>query len=205
MRHLNLFLLLATVQTLTGIRTLASDYGATPLQVTLEQDRSQFVEPHFRAYVTMDSNQFGFRLPPGYRLTGDPASGTLTLANQPGNGSVTFTLNGSTPTYGGLDVEALGNSLSNQFPNAEIVQQFTRNNTAGGGPGFDLQWKVSGQLVQCKRVVYIASPAGVLEFTATAGRTNFPGLQADLDYILMSFQCTTNGAKPKVSPIGDKS
>jgi hypothetical protein len=205
MRHFALLLILATVQTLTGSRSLASDYGTIGLQVNLERDCSEFIEPHFRAYVTMDSNQFGFRLPPGYRLTGDPASGTLTLANRQGNGAVTFSLASSLPTDGGLDAAALGNSLSNQYPNSELVQQFTRNNTTGGGPGFDLQWKVSGQLVQCKRVVYIMSPAGVLEFTATAGRTNFPALQADLDYILMSLQCTTNGVKPKVTPIGDKS
>ena len=205
MRHPAFFLILAMVQALAGARSLAGDYGTTPLQVTVERDRSQFVEPRYRAYVTMDSNQFGFRLPPGYRLTGNPASGTLTLANQQGNGSVTFTVSGTLPAGSGLDAAALGNSLSNQYPSAEIVQQFVRNNTTGGGPGFDLQWKVSGQLFQCKRVVYLASPAGVLEFTATAGRTNFPALQADLDYILMSFQCTTNGAKPKVSPIGDKS
>ena len=204
MRRFAFLLILATVQLFTGIRSLAGDYGNAALQVNLERDRSEFVEPHFRAYVTMDSNQFGFRLPPGYRLTGDPASGILTLANRQGNGSVTFSLANSLPE-GVMDGAALGNSVSNQYPNAELVQQFTRNNATGSGPGFDLQWKVSGQLVQCKRVVYIISPAGVLEFTATAGRTNFPALQADLDYILTSLKCTTNGAKPKVSPIGDKS
>lgn len=205
MRNLTLLLVLAAAQVLTGSRTLAGDFGPTPLQVNLERDRSELIEPHFRAYVTMDSNQFGFRLPPGYRLTGDPASGTLSLANGQGNGSVTFTVAGPMQFDSGLDPAALQNSLSNQYPNAAVVQQFTRNNAAGSGSGFDLQWKVSGQLVQCKRIVYITSPAGVLEFTATGGRTNFPALQADLDYILMSLQCTTNGAKPKVSPIGDKS
>ena len=205
MRHLALILILTAAQTLASVRILAGNSGATPLQVTLERDRSELIEPQYRAYAEMGSNQFGFRLPPGYRLTGNPASGTLTLANLQGNGSITFTLNGPLPVYGGLDTAALGNSLSNQYPNAEIIQQFTRNNTAGGGPGFDLQWKVSAQLVQCKRVVYLASPAGVLEFTATAGRANFPAVQADLDYILMSFQCTTDGKKPKVPPIGDKS
>jgi hypothetical protein len=204
MRPAALFLLLGVLQALTCHRSLGSDYGASPMQLTLERDNTAFIEPHFRAYVTMDSNQFGFRMPIGYRLTGDPASGTLTLANRKGNGLITFTVSGSLPTGVSLDAAALGNSLSNQYPSAVFVQQFTRNNSVGGGPGFDLQWKISEQMVQCKRVLYIASPAGVLEFTATAGRADFPSLAQELDSILMSFQCTTNGTKPNVSPILDK-
>jgi hypothetical protein len=190
---------------LIAFRTRGGDYGVSPLQLKLEHERISSIVPRYRAYVTSDGNQFAFRLPEGYRMAGDPSSGVLTLVNLQGNCSITFTIYGPMPESGKLDPSEFGNSVSNQNPTATNTLQFWRDNGVGGGPGFDLQWKMTNNLYQCKRIVFLSSPVGVLAFTATADRRNFPTLQGDLDEILSSFHCTTDGTKPALPPLSDKS
>ncbi len=184
----------------------ADSAGTTPMYVTLEREPVNFIEPRYRAYVSAESNRFAFRVPAGYRISGDPASGTLTLASRLGNGSITFAIYGPAPADGAkLMPETFRESLTNDYSNAVIAEEFWRDNAGGGGPGFELQWKAVGSLVECKRIIFVSSPAGVLRFTVTGGRADFPKLRGDLDSIILSLQTTVNGTKPKMVPLNDKS
>jgi len=206
MRHLSLVLFSVLLPLVAVAAKAADSAGTTPLYVTLEREPVQFVEPHYRAYVSAESNRFAFRVPAGYRLSGDPASGTLTLANRDGNGSITLAVWGPLPSDGAkLSPDTFRDPLLRDHPNAVITQEVWRDNAGGGGPGFDLQWKATEQLVACKRVVYVSSAAGVIRFTVTGSRATFPGLQGDLDSVILSLQTTTNGSKPKIPPMADRS
>lgn len=199
------FLWLSLLLGSAALSGVCGELGITPMHFKLERESVNMAEPRFRAYITSENNQFGFSLPAGYRLTGDPASGTVTLANRAGNGSVTFKILGPMPESGTLDTEVYRGVVSNQFYTATILTNFWRNNGVGGGPGFDLQWRISDNLFRCQRVVFLGSPAGVLEFTAVADRLNFPACRDDLDTILMSFHCTTDGTKPQVPRLAPES
>ena len=203
-----LFACLAVVLSLCAIigvvRAKDATRGPGPLKVTLEREPVALVDPRYQAYVTDGSNNFAFRVPPGYRLTGDPGTGTLTLGNREGNSTITFTIYGSALEDGqGLSPEVFRELLLNQYSSATITREFNKASGSSSGPGFDLQWKASGEIVECKRLVYLATPAGVLEFAGTADRNNFSGLKSALDFLLGTLMSSKDG-KVKIPPMLDK-
>jgi hypothetical protein len=183
---------------LAGTARAQESAGAPmPLQVHLRQEPAPFTDPRYTAFVTLVNlvnDKFAFHVPQGFFIRGDPGSGTLTLGNREGNCSITFAVldvQSSDPST--LSADDYRDSVLKDYPTATIIQQYTRSAPGGSGPVFDLQWKVSGSLFECKRVMFISSPAGVLKYTATTTRANFDSLKGSLESMVMSMQSSTDG------------
>jgi hypothetical protein len=182
--------------------------ASLPLQATLRKEDAPFADPRYTAFITVLSRankKFAFLVPQGFSLRGDPASGTMTLANWQGNSSITFAiLDSDSSDTSALSADDYRELVLREYPTAVIVKEFNRYAARGSGPAFDLQWKASGSIVECKRVMFISTPAGVLEFTATTSQKNFDELNKSLDSMLQTFRLSTDGVL-KVPPLPSSS
>ena len=176
-----------------------------PLQVWLRHEANRFADARFTAFATAGKNKFAFLVPDGYLLRGDPTSGTLTLKNVEGNCSLTFRLLSSGSSDGTTDGDdAFRDSVLREFPSWKIVQEFPVSVVPGKGSGFDLQWKASGTIVECKRVLFVSTLAGMMEITATTSSNHFDSLKSILGSTLMTFRLSTDGVL-KVPPLPTES
>lgn len=163
-----------------------------PLQATLQKEPVQFTVPVYRAYASAGNDRFAFLVPKGFWLQGDPALGKLTLVNTEGNSTITFAIADPRPVET-ITADFYRELVLKENPTGKIVQELTSGAAGRSGPAFDVQWKAGGDLVQIRRVIFIPTSAGVLEFTATTTHANFPTLQTGLDLILTTFLYSTNG------------
>lgn len=173
-----------------------------PLQVWLRREEAPYAQARYTAIITHGRNKFAFRVPSGFVLRSDPASGTLKLANGEGNCSVTFSM--LTPRSAddapAFTLDGYREPLLKDYPSGKIMQEFSHTTVGGPGFGFDLQWKVSGSVAEYKRVVYVSTKAGILQFTATSGKNNFDAVKAELDSMIMTLSFSTDGVL-KVPPL----
>jgi hypothetical protein len=192
-----LALAIALCATVTLSRTAWAQDGAgvpLPLHVLMRREAAPFQEPRYTAMITEGKNKFAFLVPEGFYLRDDPASGTCTLANAAGNCSITFTvLSVDSSDTSDFNADVCRAWVLRDFSSGKIVQEFSGSAADGKGPGFDLQWKASGDLVECKRVLYLSSSAGLLKFTATANTNHFDHLKSVLGIMLHTFRLSTDG------------
>ncbi len=185
----------------------AQDSAPTPvpLQAWLRREAAPFVEPRYTAMITAGKSKFAFLVPGGYYLRGDPSSGTFTLANAEGNSSITFTVLPPL-SYDGppFSADLCRAWVQRDYSTGKIDQEFTASAANGRGPGFDLQLKAPGGFVQCKRVLYVSTSAGILKFTATGSLKQFGSLKSVLGGMLMSFNFSADGVL-KVPPLPTES
>jgi hypothetical protein len=185
----------------------AQDSAGTPspLQVWLRREAAPFVDPRYTAMVTAGKNKFAFLVPDGFYMRGDPASGTLTLANAEGNCSLTIcVLSPGSSDTSDLSADVCREWVLHDYSSGKIVEEFSASTAGGKGPGFDLQWKTSGAVVECKRVLYLSSSAGVLKITATTSSSHFDSLKSVLGRLLMTFRFGADGVL-KVPPLPTES
>jgi hypothetical protein len=190
---------------LTDVSRAQESAGSpVPLQVRLRKEEAEFVVPRYTAFVTMDgmgSDKFAFLVPESFLIRGDPKSGILTLANPQGSWSITCSILDTRWTDSStLNADDYRESVLKDYPSATILQEFSRNFFGGSGPVFDLQWKTSSGFIQCKRVMFLSSPFGMLKLTATASRKDFDTVNSILSSMLASFRYSNNGVL-KVPPL----
>jgi hypothetical protein len=182
-------------------RAQETSNAPTPLHVWMRREAAPFAVPRYTAMITEGKNKFAFLVPDDLYLRGNPDSGTFTLATAAGNSSISFAVVpqdlSDAPTPGADDYREM---VLKDYPAATILQEFSSSAAGGSGPGFDLQWKASGAIVECKRIIYISSKAGVLRFTATTSRDGFEKLKSSLGSILQTFHYSTDGVL-KVPPL----
>jgi hypothetical protein len=200
---------LALALSLTTFASPAScqdaDSAPLPLKVWLRREAAPFVFTRYTAMISQSKNKFAFLVPEQFFTRGDPASGTLTFANAEGNCSMTFSvLPNDTSDGTGVSEDALRERALRECPNGKIVEEFQGSAAGGHGPGFDLQWKVSDKVTECRRVVFVFTKAGILEFTMTTSSDNFDKDKSVLKGALMSFCLSTDGVL-KVPPLPSES
>jgi len=165
-----------------------------PLEVKIMQEPTEFADPFYSAFITSGENKFTFMIPQGLRLVGDTDSGRITLGNQAGNCSMSFTI--LSCSYGedeGLNVETCRAEVLKNHENGKILQEFSGGILGRSGPGFDVQWKVAENLYQCERVVYIPTAYGIAVFRASAGRSGFTDAQSKLGLMMSTFRDSKDG------------
>jgi hypothetical protein len=165
-----------------------------PLEVTIDREPVDYSDPFYRANISTGTIKCSLLVPQGFRLKGDPSLGKLILSNLGGDSSVSFGLLGPLPEGSSeLSAEYYRAVVAKQYPNAKILKEFTKLVSGRMGPGFDIQWKATEELYQNKRIVFIPSGAGVLEFTVTGGNRDFSVAQGNLDSVMGSFCYCTSG------------
>jgi hypothetical protein len=202
MRHFAIAIVLCSLCALTNPAQAQDNAVApSPLQVWMRREAAPFADPRYTAMITAGKNKFAFLMPSGFFLRGDPASGTLTLANAEGNSSITFSiLSPGSSDASGLSADTCRDWVLRDYSSGKITQEFAASAAGGKGPGFDLQWKASGTMVECKRVMFVSSNAGVLKFTATSNSNHFESVKSVLRSLLMTFRFSTDGVL-KVPPL----
>ncbi|HXC98110.1 MAG TPA: hypothetical protein VN048_02130, partial [Verrucomicrobiae bacterium] len=155
----------------------------------------------YTAMITAGKDKFAFLVPDGYFLRGDPSSGTFTLANAEGNSSITFAvlppLSFDAPPFSADTCRAW---VLRDYFGAKITQEFSASTAGGKGPGFDVQWKTSGGFIQCKRVLFVSSSAGILKFAATSNSDHFDSVKSVLARMLQTFRLGADGVL-KIPPV----
>ena len=185
----------------------AQDYSSAPLplQVWLRREAAPFVITRYTAMISQSKNKYAFLVPEAFYMRGDPASGTLTLANAEGNCSMTFSIIPNDTSDGtGMTDDALRERALRECPSGKIVEEFQGFAGGGQGPGFDLQWKASDKLTECKRIIFVFTRAGLLEFTVKTSSTNFEKAKSSLKGAVSSLQFSTDGVL-KVPPLPTES
>jgi hypothetical protein len=204
MRHLAIAIIIA-LSSFTALTGSAQAQDAAiaplPLQVWLRREAAPFVEPRYTAMITAGKDKFAFLVPDGYFVRGDPSSGTFTLANAEGNSSITFAvlppLSSDAPPFG---PDTCRNWVLRDYMGGKIIKEFSTSAAGGKGPGFDIQWKTSSGFIQCKRVLFVSSSAGILKFTATSNSNHFDSANSVLNSIVLSLRFSTDGVL-KVPPV----
>jgi hypothetical protein len=187
--------------------SLRADEGTNtpppPLQVSLEREPVAYTDPYYRAYVTVGTNKFSFLIPTGFRFQTDAGSGKVAFCNRDGSISLSFAIHASqSEVEGELSADYYRELVAGDHPLAKINAEFARSAAGRKGPGYDVQWKVSDDLYQGKRIVFIPSAVGVLEFTASGSLANATKVQSDLDFVLTTFAASKDG-KLKVTHLGN--
>jgi hypothetical protein len=195
MRHLAIAIALCMLGVLTTPAQAQDSAAApSPLQVWLRREAAPFVDPRYTAMVTAGKNKFAFLVPGGFYLRGDPTSGTITLANAEGNSSITFSiLSPVSSETSDLSADVCREWVLRDYSSGKITQEFVASAAGGKGPGFDLQWNTPGAIVECKRVLFISSSAGVLKFTATTTSNHFESVKSILGKMLLTFRFSPDG------------
>jgi hypothetical protein len=180
-----------------------------PLQVAIEKEPIHTVEPYFRAYVTDQSgkrpaNKFTFVIPLGYQLQSGSSSNRIVLANRDGDRTITFSvLNAFTAPDAGLSIAACHTIAASNAPGAVFFNDSPCNLAYDKGRAMDLEWRTASDIVVCKHAVFLASPAGLLEFSVTTGKAGFREGQSSLDYLVKSFRYSTDGML-RFTPLSDR-
>lgn len=176
-----------------------------PLSATVRQEEVAYDVPRYTVSVMQGTNSFAMRVPAGFYLRNDPASGTLILANRDGNCSISFSaLRPVSDDGSGYTADDYRNTVLKENPLATITSEFSRGTALGPGFGYDLQLKSVGDLKESKRIMYFSSPAGLLVITGKTSRDQFASLSHVLDGFIMSIRCSTTG-RVTLPPLIDRS
>lgn len=213
MRLRNLFRCLAAV--LGGSLLITASFGEesssidvatnTPpaLQTTLRNEEMIGSSPVRRAYIYLGTNAFAFVVPDGYRLdTTNPQR--VSLIRQDNQCFLTFQI-------AGFGFGSAAKSESNLFreraldcyPQAKILEEFSKTIANRQGPAFDLQWTNSFGGPQAARVIFIPSEAGTLEFTAQSNRNEFEEAASALHFLSLTFR-SNEGGTLNISRLSDR-
>ena len=119
-----------------------------PLSATVRQEEVAYDVPRYTVSATQGTNSFAFRVPAGFYLRNDPASGILTLANR--RRKLLHLLCCSGPDSSDIshfNADEYRKQCSSPIlqPKSSRVLRF--GIAIGSGPGFDLQWKAAGDLL----------------------------------------------------------
>jgi hypothetical protein len=202
MRHLAIAIALSSFEVLSGSAQAQGNAGTPlPLQVSMRREAAPFVEPRYTAMISAGKQKFGFLVPDGFFLRGDPASGTFTLANAEGNSSIAFSMlppvSSDAPPF---SADVCRDWVLRDYVGGKITEEFSASAAGSRGPGFDLQWKTSGGFVQCKRTLFVSTNAGILKFTATSNLNHFDSAKSVLTRMLLTFCLSTDGVL-KIPPV----
>jgi len=174
-----------------------------PLQVSLEREPINRIEPFYRAYVTSGTNKFTFLIPRGFQFQANQTAGSVCFRSRDGATSISFGIAESlTQGNAELSLPVYREVVVARHPTARILQEAARSANGCSGPAFDIQWRVSENLHEWKRLVFVPSSAGVLEFTAMGSLTNAAKVQSDLDLVLTTFTASKDG-KLQVNHLSD--
>ena len=186
-----------------GMVRAGDSYTPPPMQVFIRTELPSVQPPFHRAFVTSETNKFAFLVPDGLQLHSDPLRGRINLSNVEGNRYISFSILDPSPSEGRqLNVDVYRDVVMNSFSNAKILEESSRVAAGHNGPAFDVQWMSAG-IVQHTRVVFVATGAGVLEFTASTSPDKFRALDSDFSLVLGTFSYSTDG-KLEVPPVSDR-
>ncbi|MGD0260994.1 MAG: hypothetical protein ABSD29_14360 [Verrucomicrobiota bacterium] len=140
------------------------------------------------AYVTFETNKFGFVMPAGFRLeTQDTHQVTLVSADF--NCLLTFrVLEPLPPGVTELDPAPYRDLVLSRRRGGKILEEFSQAAVSRRGPAFDLRWNAAGSVPRRERVLFVPSNAGVLEFALVSSLEKFETGRQAFNALLLTFR-----------------
>jgi len=140
------------------------------------------------AYVTFETNKFGFVMPAGFRLEMQ-ATQQVTLVSADLNCLLGFrVVEPLPPGVTELDPALYRDRVLSRRPGGKIVEEFSQAAVNRHGPAFDLRWNAAGSVPRRERVLFIPSPAGVLEFSLVSSPEKFECGRQGFNAMLLTFR-----------------
>jgi hypothetical protein len=141
-----------------------------------------------RAFLTVGTNQFVFRVPTGFKL--DASQHEKLIASDSAGSFVTLRILPNMPSSDGT--QAWQELARKQFPESTITAEFSEFALNRSGPAFDISWLAAGAR-HSARVVFIPSSAGLLEITLLTPPDRFASGETALKIVLSSLQSDEHG------------
>jgi hypothetical protein len=181
--------------------------NALPLTAELRQELIPGFSPVTRVIASAGTNQFAFLAPRGFRVdASDPKRIALIFTNE--TSFVTIRLLPPLP----VSPEGKPNSsvrsickkilLSEQVGQA-VTSEFSRGVDGYDGVGFNVRWAAPGFPIQSVRVVFVPTPAGLLEFRLKTSPNAFRDLSYKFNNVLLSFRSSLHGDL-EIVPLSNK-
>lgn len=156
-----------------------------------------------RVFVTRGTNEFFFVVPQGMRVEVNPDKVALVSADA--TYFLTFRILNAETAGPGLANSGGRQFLLNQFPNAKVVEEFSRTAAGQTGPALELQYKAAGGMERAVWVALIPSAAGLLEFCLNADPPKAADGQFAFDSMLRTFRSNENGKLEITTRVLDQS
>lgn len=166
-----------------------------PLQVRLQNEAIIASEQIRRVYVKTGTNEFALIVPRDFRLN---AGDSRELVFEETRSRCFITVRVVERSSGSLQESDCRNRLNHQYPNAELLDQFSRTTGEGAGLAFDLQQSNSLHTIERLRIVLLPSTTGYLEFTLHSKPDSFEADKDCFDWLLWSYKTDRSG---KITPI----
>lgn len=143
-----------------------------------------------RAMITSGTNEFLLVAPDG--LTMDTTRPNKILL-YPSDKSffLTFRMTGTAADDPGS--QSCRKLLEEQYPGAQIVEEFSITAAGRSGPAFDLRWKSGRVSERFVRVAFIPSAAGLLEFSRISDAQNAGEAQRTFNGMIRAFRSNEKG------------
>ncbi len=160
--------------------------------------------PVRRAYLTNSLCQIGFQLPDGYQLYPSDLD-KVTFLSPDGIRGVSIRLVSSIGAGASeLDADSCRSQALSCFAGSQIIAENPFVADGRHGAGFDLIWSGPTRLPMAARVVYVPSPAGVVEFRAVSPEGNFTEVQSELNLVLVTLRASDASKPLRMPVISDK-
>ncbi|MCU0782624.1 MAG: hypothetical protein MUF81_00980 [Verrucomicrobia bacterium] len=150
-----------------------------------------------RVFVTRGTNEFFFVVPQRMRVEVTPDKVALV------SGDATYFLTFRILSPGNAD--AGREFLVNQFPNAKVVDEFSRTAAGQNGPALELRYQAAGGMERAVWVALIPSTAGLLEFCLNADPPKAADGQLAFNSLLRTFRSNENGKLEITTRVLDQS
>jgi hypothetical protein len=157
-----------------------------------------------RVFVTRGTNEFYFVVPQGMRVEINPDKVSLVSADS--TFFLTFRVLSPGDADPGVANSAPGREfLVNQFPNAKVVDEFSRTAAGQNGPALELRYKAAGGIERAVWAALIPSAAGMLEFCLNADPPKAADGQFAFNSLLRTFRSNENGRLEVITRVRDQS
>jgi hypothetical protein len=157
-----------------------------------------------RVFVTRGTNEFCFVVLQGMRVEVNPDKVALVSADA--TYFLTFRILSPGDAGPGLADSPPGREfLVNQFPNAKVVDEFSRTAAGQDGPALELRYTAAGGMERAVWVALIPSAAGLLEFCLNADPPKAADGQFAFNSLLRTFRSNENGRLEITTRVPDQS
>jgi hypothetical protein len=164
------------------------------LKATMTNGETVGLEQVRRAYLSYGTNKFGFIIPTDFRMDASNPE-RIVLSESSMSFFLSVRIVGPLPSKAReVRPEIARDLLLQQHPAARISDEFSQCAANYSGPAFDAQWDSVSSTTQSARIIYLASPAGILEFSLISKPEKFAQGKNFLNFILLTFRSNESGS-----------
>jgi len=157
---------------------------AEPLKLVERRVNIPELGPVTGYLLSSGTNHFSFLPPPLWRTSHRPGANSVAIMSA--NGTTSIAIEFLSPKAD--EPQDKSTLIKTRFPDAAIDDSFDCNTGLGASTAHDLRRKASGDLRLTSRVIYVFTPAAVIEFTLTGPTANFADHTTAFAAVVNSFR-----------------